>query len=120
MGENQSTSTPHDTDVAYVEAVADDIVVAADPEWTTWYDQNGPITYVYATGPCPACRAPAQGYNSTSRQPIEAQGRGAVAEAASPSDAEIEIPVTCSCGSSHGQQGANGCGRSWLVIQGPA
>ena len=58
-----------------------------------------------AYGPCPACGGEAWG------PPIY--------EAAKGEDADVapleSIPCRCHCGSEHGEDGAVGCGRHWVV-----
>ena len=66
----------------------------------------GGLVRYRASGPCPACHADCSGERSDGPNPLE---RELV-------DSVFEVVVRCACGSSHGRDGATGCGRVWTVI----
>ena len=80
--------------------------------WTSWATvQQGEAAY-HAVGPCPACRAEAEGAVLDVTPPEHAQGGQSVSKDTHP---VVQISVHCSCGHSHGAEGKTGCGRSWTI-----
>lgn len=96
-----------------------DTVVAGDEVdlsgWECWTHHDGEVTRHYARGPCPGCRARAQGHIDQTDHPIEPLGPDAIPPPP-PSPEVVEIPVRCTCGSDHGHPGATGCGRRWSIL----
>lgn len=108
----------HDQTVPYADVVAPGASVKLDA-WECWIHHEGTTAHYYAKGPCPSCGAQSQGHAPVPG-PIEAEGRPIEAEGrperAPPPSGPVEIPLRCTCGSTHGRDGANGCGRRWSII----
>lgn len=103
----------HNKRLAYADVVLgeEDVDLSG---WQCWHERDGAVVHYYAAGRCPGCRAEAQGRKDTAPKPIESLGPEGVGRPAT--RAIIEIPVRCTCGSSHGRDGATGCGRRWSIV----
>lgn len=105
----------HDTSVAF----ADEIVVDGRLDvtvWEWWSHTDGGIVHYYASGPCPACFATAQGHVELVAQPVDRQGAGPAEDGSAGRPETVEVPVGCRCGTGHGEDGAKGCGRRWTIV----
>jgi len=107
----------HDPDLAF----ADLVVPSADLDVSAWawrrHTDAGVIHY-YVEGPCPACGAPAQqGHLALKTAPVDAAAPERPPRPKLPES--VQVAVSCLCGSSHGRQNSNGCGRRWSFIVHP-
>ena len=109
----------HDETVAYANVVVPGGSVDLRA-WECWNHHGRGVVHYYAQGPCPGCGALSQGHVSTSPAPIESQGVESPSRRQLPLGEPIEVPVHCTCGSSHGHDGAQGCGRGWSILCPPA
>ena len=104
----------HDLSVAYENRA----VPGAEIDITQWsWDlktTGGIVSYV-ATGPCPACHARCEGWGEDASNPIERNVRGPDTPDRTAIGDRFEVAVTCQCGTSHGRDGATGCGRRWTI-----
>lgn len=111
------TGDAHDRSVPYAEVIA--AAPSVDLEaWECRTHVEGNIVHYYAKGPCPGCGAQVQGHIADDKAPIESQGKPERAtESVAPSEpVGIEVPLNCTCGSTHGSDGAHGCGRRWSIV----
>jgi hypothetical protein len=108
------TAHAHDLTVAFADVIVDGSQIDLTG-WTCWTHHDASVIRHYARGPCPGCGARAQGHIDETPQPIEPLGPDET-EAPPPLPAEpVEIPVRCTCGATHGADGARSCGRRWSI-----
>lgn len=83
-------------------------------EWRCWSDLDGDPPIHYAEGPCPGCGATAHGIVTRDNGPFERM-RIRPERGSKPTPGVVEIFMECQCGVPHGEDGAYGCGRTWVI-----
>lgn len=90
-----------------------EIVPAEDIDLDDWRCRTvieGEVVATYASGPCPRCGAPTEGFGlGGSVEPLRKAIDG------TPQAMVFQVPVTCRCHTNHGKEGADGCGRQWVI-----
>ncbi len=84
-------------------------------EWRCWSDLEGDPPIYYAEGPCPGCGAIAHGIETRDNGPFQRLRRVQPERDSKQTPGTIEIFMECHCGFPHGQDGAYGCGRTWVI-----
>ena len=104
----------HDLGVAYENRAVpgDEIDIGS---WSWRVDASNVATSYVALGPCPACHATCEGWAEDVTNPIE-RGKNGGGDPGPVREDAIEVAVSCRCGSSHGRDGAKGCGRRWTIV----
>jgi hypothetical protein len=103
----------HDQSLPYADLVAPGTSIDLDA-WECWAVATGGVVHYYAKGPCPACGAASQGHVADATAPVESLGEAA--EPPALATGPVEVPVRCTCGATHGRDGATSCGRRWSII----
>jgi hypothetical protein len=102
----------HDTGVKWADVTLELTEQQLD-EWDCWKEPVDVNYWIqYAKGPCPECKATAQGYTTNREGPID---EALIVTDEAEAVVGIKVPVSCSCGYAHGNEKATDCGRDWVV-----
>jgi hypothetical protein len=99
--------------VSYLKEDATDRV--SMDEWRCWSDLDGDPPIYYAEGPCPGCGAVAHGIVTRDNGPFERLRTERQDRLPKTSPGVVEIFMECHCGHPHSEDGAYGCGRTWVI-----